>query len=154
MIRKNKSLILSLIIAAIINLIHINIFNTDLTPDFILLTLIYWFFKSPDMVSISIFWFVGLATDIFMGDLLGQYALTYTFCYFISQYLINKIMLNNKHQQLLYIFFIFLSAQIIMLIINVMHDLHYPGASYFLQSIMAIFVWHTLSKFKFFKLDR
>lgn len=154
MIRKNKSLILSLIIAAIINLIQINIFNTDLTPDFILLTLIYWFFKSPDMVSIPIFWFVGLATDIFMGDLLGQYALTYTFCYFIAQYLINKIMLHNKHQQLLYIFFIFFSAQIIMLIINVMHDLHYPGASYFLQSITAIFVWHTLSKFKFFKLDR
>jgi len=53
-----------------INLIHINIFNTDLTPDFILLTLIFWFFKNPNAVSISTFWFVGLITDVFMGDLL------------------------------------------------------------------------------------
>jgi rod shape-determining protein MreD len=104
-------------------------------------------------VSISLFWFVGLVTDILIGDLLGQYALTYASCYFIAQYFINKIMLNNKYQQLLYIFFIFLSAQIIMLIINVMHDLHYPGLSYYLQSITAVLIWYAFTKFKFFKLD-
>ncbi len=136
------------------NLIHITIFNTDVTPDFILLVLIFWFFKNPNTVSISLFWIVGLVTDIFIGDLLGQYALTYASCYFIAQYFINKIMLNNKHQQLFYIFFIFLSAQIIMLLINVMHDLHYPGLSYFIQSITALILWHLLTQFKFFKLDR
>ena len=154
MIIKNKLLIFSLSIAAIMNLIHINIFNIDLMPDFILLALIFWFFKNPNAVSISLFWIVGLVTDIFIGDLLGQYALTYASCYFIAQYFINKIMLNNKHQQLFYIFFIFLSAQIIMLLINVMHDLHYPGLSYFIQSITALILWHLLTQFKFFKLDR
>jgi rod shape-determining protein MreD len=154
MIKKNKLFIISLIIAAMINLIHINIFKTDLTPDFILLTLIFWFFKNPNTVSISTFWLAGLITDIFMGDLLGQHALTYASCYFIAQYFISKIMLNNKHQKLLYIFLIFLSAQIIILIINLTHDLHYPGLGYFLQSITAVFIWHAFSKFKFFKLDR
>ena len=153
MIKKNKSFIVSLIIAALLNLIHVNFFNVDLTPDFILLTLIFWYFKSPNMISISIFWFVGLMNDFFTGDLLGQYALTYTCCYAIAQYFIVKILINNKNQQLLYIFLIFLSAQIIMLMINVMHDLHYPGFSYYLQSITAIVIWHGLSKFNFFKLD-
>ncbi len=154
MIKKNKLFIISLIIAAMINQIHINIFNADLTPDFILLTLIFWFFKNPNAVSISIFWFVGLINDIFIGDLLGQHALTYASCYFIAQYFINKIMLNNKYQKLLYIFLILLSAQMIILIINLTHDLHYPGLGYFLQSITAVFIWHAFSKFKFFKLDR
>jgi rod shape-determining protein MreD len=154
MIKKNKLFIISLIIAAMINLIHINIFNTDLTPDFILLTLIFWFFKSPNAVSISTFWLVGLINDIFIGDLLGQHALTYASCYFIAQYFISKIMLNNKHQKLLYIFLIFLSAQMIILIINLTHDLHYPGLGYFLQSMTAVFIWYAFSKFKFFKLDR
>jgi len=154
MIKKNKLFIISLIIAAMINLIHINIFNTDLTPDFILLTLIFWFFKSPNAVSISTFWLVGLITDIFIGDLIGQHALTYASCYFIAQYFISKIMLNNKHQKLLYIFLIFLSAQMIILIINLTHDLHYPGLGYFLQSMTAVFIWYAFSKFKFFKLDR
>ena len=154
MIKKNKFFIISLIIAAIINLIQINIFNIDLKPDFILLTLIFWFFKNPNAVSISTFWLVGLIDDIFMGDLLGQHALTYASCYFIAQYFINKIMLNNKYQKLLYIFLIFLSAQMIILIINLTHDLHYPGLGYFLQSITAVFIWHAFSKFKFFKLDR
>ncbi len=154
MIKKNKLFIISLIIAAMINGIHINIFNADLTPDFILLTLIFWFFKNPNAVSISTFWFVGLINDFLMGDLLGQHALTYASCYFIAQYFINKIMLNNKHQKLLYIFLIFLSAQMIILIINLTHDLHYPGLGYYLQSITAVFIWHVFSKFKFFKLDR
>ena len=154
MIKKNKLFIISLIIAAMINLIQINILNIDLKPDFILLTLIFWFFKNPNAVSISTFWFVGLINDIFIGDLLGQHALTYASCYFIAQYFINKIMLNNKYQKLLYIFLIFLSAQMIILIINLTHDLHYPGLGYFLQSITAVFIWHAFSKFKFFKLDR
>ena len=154
MIKKNKSFIISLLIAGLLNLIQIKIFNIDLTPDFILLTLIFWFFKSPALVSISLFWLIGLIVDVFMGDLLGQYALTYACCYFIAQYFVSKILLNNKHQKLLYIFLIFLAAQFIMLMINVMHELHYPGASYFLQSITAIIIWYSLSKFKFFKLDR
>lgn len=154
MIKKNKSFIISLLIAAILNLIQIKIFNIDLMPDFILLTLIFWFFKNPTLVSISLFWFIGLLVDIFMGDLLGLYALTYACCYFMAQYFFGKIFLNNKYQQLIYIFLIFLSAQIIMLIINVMHDLHYPGVSYFIQSITAILIWNGLSKFNFFKLDR
>jgi rod shape-determining protein MreD len=154
MIKKNKSFIISLLIAALLNLIQIKIFNIDLTPDFILLTLIFWFFKNPALLSISLFWLIGLIVDIFMGDLLGQYALTYACCYFIAQYFVNKILLNNKNQKLLYIFLIFLTAQFIMLMINAMHELHYPGASYFLQSISALIIWYGLSKFKFFKLDR
>ena len=153
MIIKNKLLIFSLSIAAIMNLIHFNIFNIDLMPDFILLTLIFWFFKTPNAVSILLFWLVGLVTDIFLGNLLGQYSLTYASCYFIAQYLIKKIMLNNKYQQLFYISLIFLSAQIIMLLINVIHDLHYPGLSYFLQSMIAVLIWHLFNQFKFFKLD-
>jgi rod shape-determining protein MreD len=154
MVKKNKSFMISLLTAALLNLIQINIFNIDLMPDFILLTLIFWFFKNPSLVSISLFWFIGLIVDIFMGDLLGQYALTYAYCYFMVQYFISKVLLNNKYQQLLYIFLIFLSAQIILLMINVMHELHYPGASYFIQSITAVIIWYVLSKFKFFKFDR
>ena len=154
MIKKNKSFVISLLIAAILNLIQFKFLNVDLTPDFILLTLIFWFFKSPASVSISLFWFIGLVVDIFMGDLLGQYALTYASSYFMAQYFMRKVLLNNAYQKLLYIFLIFLGAQTIMLLINVMHDLHYPGASYFLQSFTAVIIWHGLSKFKFFKLDR
>jgi len=154
MIKNNKSFVISLLIAAILNLIQFKFLNVDLTPDFILLTLIFWFFKSPASVSISLFWFIGLVVDIFMGDLLGQYALTYASSYFMAQYFMRKVLLNNAYQKLLYIFLIFLGAQTIMLLINVMHDLHYPGASYFLQSFTAVIIWHGLSKFKFFKLDR
>jgi len=154
MIKNNKSFVISLLIAAILNLIQFKFLNVDLTPDFILLTLIFWFFKSPASVSISLFWFIGLVVDIFMGDLLGQYALTYASSYFMAQYFMRKVLLNNAYQKLLYIFLIFLGAQTIMLLINVMHDLHYPGASYFLQSFTAVIIWNGLSKFKFFKLDR
>ncbi|MSQ80312.1 MAG: rod shape-determining protein MreD [Candidatus Methylopumilus sp.] len=151
MIKKNKQFISSLFLAGIFNLIQINIFNIDLTPDFILLTLIFWLFKTPNNISISTFWVVGLSTDVFMGDLMGQYALTYACCYFIAEYFMRRILINNKNQQLFYVFLIFLSAQIILLIINLIHNVRYPGLSYFFQSISAALIWHAFSKSKFFK---
>ena len=153
MIKNNKLLIASLIVAAIVNLISLCILNIDFLPDFILLTLLFWLFTSSNVLSISIFWSVGLLADIFLGDLLGQNALTYASCYFMAQFYKTKIMLTNNFQLSIYIFFIFLGAQIIMLFTNLMHELRYPGLSYFLQSLSAGLICYLWSTFRSFKFD-
>jgi rod shape-determining protein MreD len=49
-----------------------------LNPDWVLLTLIYWSLAIPERVGISHAWFFGILTDVLMGRLFGQYALSYS----------------------------------------------------------------------------
>ena len=49
-----------------------------LNPDWVLLVLIYWSLAIPERVGISYAWFFGILTDVLMGRLFGQYALSYS----------------------------------------------------------------------------
>ncbi len=52
-------------------------------PDWVLLTLIYWAFATPESASVGKAWLVGLLVDVLTGQLLGQYALAYTVSVFL-----------------------------------------------------------------------
>ncbi len=49
-----------------------------LNPDWVLLVLIYWSLAIPERVGIGHAWFFGILTDVLMGRLFGQYALSYS----------------------------------------------------------------------------
>ena len=48
-----------------------------LSPDWVLLVLIYWALYLPERVGIVHAWIFGLLTDVLLGRMLGQYALAY-----------------------------------------------------------------------------
>ncbi len=54
------------------------------TPDWVLLTLIYWAFAMPESAGVGKAWCVGLLVDVLTGQLLGQYALAYAVSIFIA----------------------------------------------------------------------
>ncbi len=47
-------------------------------PDWVLLVLIYWSLAMPERIGIGYAWFFGILTDVLMGRLFGQYALSYS----------------------------------------------------------------------------
>jgi rod shape-determining protein MreD len=49
-----------------------------LNPDWGLLILIYWGLAIPERVGIGYAWLFGILTDVLMGRLFGQYALSYS----------------------------------------------------------------------------
>lgn len=49
-----------------------------LNPDWVLLVLIYWSLAVPERIGIGYAWIFGILTDVLMGRLFGQYALSYS----------------------------------------------------------------------------
>ncbi len=49
-----------------------------LNPDWVLLVLIYWSLAIPERIGIGYAWTFGILTDVLMGRLFGQYALSYS----------------------------------------------------------------------------
>jgi rod shape-determining protein MreD len=47
-------------------------------PDWVLLVLMYWSLAIPERVGIGYAWLFGILTDVLMGRLFGQYALSYS----------------------------------------------------------------------------
>lgn len=54
-----------------------------LNPDWVLLVLIYWSLAIPERVGIGHAWVLGILTDVLMGRLFGQYALSYSLIIYI-----------------------------------------------------------------------
>jgi rod shape-determining protein MreD len=47
-------------------------------PDFMLVVLLYWLLRAPNLCHIGTAWVVGLLVDLATGSLLGQHALSFT----------------------------------------------------------------------------
>ncbi|WP_080521635.1 rod shape-determining protein MreD [Methyloprofundus sedimenti] len=86
----------------------------DLTPDWVLLVLIYWALASPETASVGKAWFAGLLVDVLTGQLLGQYALAYAFSIYLSVKQQKRIRHTPIIQQSLFVSLILLVAQIII----------------------------------------
>ncbi|BCG64893.1 MAG: rod shape-determining protein MreD [Methyloprofundus sp.] len=75
---------LTIMVAMALNIIPWSWPMLIVTPDWVLLTLIYWAFATPESASVGKAWLVGLLVDVLTGQLLGQYALAYTVSVFLG----------------------------------------------------------------------
>ena len=53
-------------------------------PDFVLLALIFWILRAPQLCNIGTAWFAGLLVDLATGGLFGQFALAYALTAFFA----------------------------------------------------------------------
>lgn len=99
------------------------------SPDWVILTLIYWALATPEEASVGKAWFVGLLVDVLTGQLLGQYALIYAFSIFLCIKQHKRIRNFPIIQQSLAIFVLLLIARILMFWIE--HINHQLMPAYF-----------------------
>jgi rod shape-determining protein MreD len=52
-------------------------------PDFMLLVLIFWLIRAPNLCNVGTAWMLGLLVDLAAGMVFGQYALAYTVTAFV-----------------------------------------------------------------------
>ena len=53
-------------------------------PDFMLVVMLYWLLRAPNLCNVGTAWLVGLLVDLATGSLLGQHALSFTLTAFIG----------------------------------------------------------------------
>ena len=136
-----KSLYISLILAFICLLLPWSGILLQARPDFLLLVIIFWLIRAPNLCNIGTAWFVGLFVDLATGGTFGQYALAYTVTAFFAVIYQRRLVLFNGTQQLFYVFLLLIIAQIILLILKIFAGALSLGWAYFIPSITGVLLW-------------
>jgi rod shape-determining protein MreD len=85
-----------------------------LNPDWVLLVLIYWSLAIPERVGISHAWFFGILTDVLMGRLFGQYALSYSIIIYLCLIWHRRLRQFPQMQQSAFVFGCLLLSQVLL----------------------------------------
>lgn len=138
---KLKTIYLSIILAFICLLLPWSGFALTIRPDFMLLVIIFWLIRAPNLCNVGTAWFVGLFADLATGGIFGQYALAYTVTAFFAISYQRRLVLYNGTQQLVYVFLLLFTSQIILLILKTFSGAEFMGWTYFVPSFVGVFLW-------------
>jgi rod shape-determining protein MreD len=115
-----------------------------LRPDFLLVVMLYWLLRTPNLCNIGTAWFVGLLVDLSSGSLLGQHALSFTITAFVALLYQRRLVLFNAMQLASYVFALLLLERVLTLILKLFADNDFPGWSYFWPLITGMLLWHAM----------
>lgn len=138
---KLKSVYLSIFLAFLCLLLPWSGFLLKVRPDFILLVIIFWLIRAPNLCNIGTAWLLGLLVDLATGGTFGQYSLAYTVTAYFAVIYQRRLVLFNSTQQIFYVFLLLIIAQTALLILKTFAGAHSLGWSYFLPSITGIVLW-------------
>jgi len=138
---KLRSIYLSLLVAYICILFPWSGPALSLRPDFMLLVILFWLLRAPNLCNVGTAWIMGLFMDLAMGGIFGQYALAYTVTAFFAVIYQHRLVLFNKMQQLLYVFSLLMLSQLILLILKAFAGAEFLGWYYFIPSFSGAMLW-------------
>lgn len=102
---------LSFIIALMLTMLPLPEMAEPFRPAWLIMVLIYWCMAVPDRVGVGIGWLMGLLLDVVNGALLGQYAIALSVIAFLTLRLHKRIRNFPVGQQALFIIFMVLIGQ-------------------------------------------
>lgn len=136
-----KYIYFSLLLAFICLLLPWSGFALTIRPDFLVLVIIFWLIRAPNLCNVGTAWFAGLLMDLATGGIFGQYALAYTVTAFFAVMYQRRLVLYSGTQQLVYVIILLFIAQITLLILKIFAGAHFIGWTYFLPSITGVLLW-------------
>lgn len=136
-----KAVYFSILLALLCQLLPWAGFGLTLRPDFVLLVVLYWLLRAPNICNIGTAWMAGLLVDLASGGLFGQNALAYALTAYFAVSYQRRLALFNIWQQASYVFALLLLTQITLLILKMFAGGEIPGWGYFLPSISGILLW-------------
>jgi rod shape-determining protein MreD len=144
---KLRSVYISLLAAYICILFPWSGLALSLRPDFMLLAILFWLLRAPNLCNVGTAWLMGLCMDLAMGGIFGQYALAYTVTAFFAVIYQHRLVLFNKMQQLLYVFSLLMLSQLILLILKAFAGAEFLGWHYFIPSFSGAMLWQIAMTF-------
>lgn len=138
-------ILLSFIIALLINLFPWQAGIASFAPDFVALLIIYWCLNQPRRVGVGTAFALGVLMDVGDANVLGQHALAYSTIAMLTLLRQRRIAIYPFWQQALFAFALLLLAQIIMIAIRAALGDAFAGWTYFLGSVLAALLWTPFS---------
>jgi rod shape-determining protein MreD len=140
---KVSFIVLSVTLALLFDLLPWH--NSAGVPELTAAVLAFWCIHQPRRVGIGIAWTLGLLLDVGNGALLGQHALGYSVLAFLALAVHRRILWFPLWQQALHLLLLFLSTQLLMLVIRLAAGASFPGWVYFAGSFICAALWPVLS---------
>ena len=136
-----KSVYLSLLLAFMALLLPWSSNMLQARPDFVLLVIIYWLIRAPNLCNVGTAWFVGIFVDLATGGTFGQYALAYTVTAYFAVIYQRRLVLFNNLQQAFYVLLLLMISQLTLLLLKIFSGAETFGWQYFLPSFTGILLW-------------
>lgn len=141
---KTRYIAVTLLSALVLNLFALPGVLQQIRPDFIALTLIYWVVYHPRRVGFLPAWVLGLIMDVADSSLFGQHALAYAVLMYLAILLHRRIVMFGMRHQIVHVFAILIASQFIMLGVRLIASADFPGALYFVPSLLGAALWPLL----------
>ncbi len=132
---------LTLIAAALANLLPWSGVWLWIKPDFVALVLLYWCIEQPRRVGFVAAWLFGLFMDVADGTLFGQHALAYSILAYAGIVLHRRVLGFSGTPQVLHVVILLLMNDLFVLAIRVLAGADFPGFQYFIGSFVAGALW-------------
>ncbi len=137
---KNALIVLSVIVALLLNGLPWSGIWLMLRPDFVALVLLYWCMHKPWRFGIGLSWAVGILADVSDASLFGQHALAYTLLAFGGVVLNNRLRMFDLKQQTIQVFAILTLTYLVYAIVNWQIN-GYIMWGYFLGCLTSTALW-------------
>lgn len=135
----------SFVVAFLLNLLPWSGVALQMSPDFVLLILLYWAVQEPRSVGQGLGFIVGLVMDVADSALLGQHALIYVVAIFLAQLLRVRVLQLNLPAQALHIGAILILAQAIGVSLNLSLGREVPGTWMAIAPIVGALLWPAIT---------
>jgi rod shape-determining protein MreD len=140
----NAFILLSLLVALLLNWLPWSGILMALHPDFVALVLLYWCTHKPYRVGIGMAWMMGIFADVADASLFGQHALAYTILAFGGIILHRRMQMFDLRQQAMQIFPVLLLTYVAYALVH--WQLHgYIAWAYFLGCVVSAMLWIPLT---------
>jgi rod shape-determining protein MreD len=135
------SVMLSFILAMMLRILPLPMDWFAWNPDWLALLLIYWTLLAPDRVGIVTAWLVGFFADVLTGRLFGQHALAYAVMAYSNLQMRQKLLGLPMLAQSVWVLFLLLLAQVLILWTQRMDMAESMRALYWLPSLTGALAW-------------
>lgn len=110
-------------------------------PNFLLLILLSWIVRRPNLLGIGAAWMLGLLTDLAQGSLLGMHALIYTVLAFCVMRFLPRFSTVPVWQQSLIIFVLVMFSSALQYWIMSLQGMTPDSWTYWLPALTSMVVW-------------
>jgi rod shape-determining protein MreD len=113
-------------------------------PQFLLLIVFYWLFRSPFQHGVTFAWLVGLLLDGFIGELFGRYAIVFALCAYLLRLLQQRLHHFGVFHQALFVLFMVLLSQLLLHSMTLLFRAGWNGNLLIAPAITSALVWPLL----------
>ena len=113
-------------------------------PAFMLVVLLYWILRAPNLCNVGTAWVAGLLVDLATSSLLGQHALSFTITAYIALTYQRRLALFNGWQLAGYVLVLLIVERIVLLLLKIFAGNDYPGLQYFWPILAGLILWQCM----------